>query len=145
MRATRCPTWMARCAVIVSLIASIGHASAQNIVATPEQRLAIEAQINFFRTESDAVLTAAGVARTADAEDCILQATIQSTTYVCPVPPDARDRIKSALAARQWTSATVPTRDPWYALDAFSKGASFAYFVCAPRVNGCLFEIQQPN
>jgi len=66
-------------------------------------------------------------------------------TYSCPAPADSRERVKEAFAARGWIPAAIPSRDPWYALDAFSKDANLAFFVCAPGQKGCLLELRQQN
>lgn len=132
------------CAVATA-IGIAASASAQEITATPAERQAIEAQVSFFRIESDALRAAGGFAREANAEDCVLQATIDNVTYACPAPSDSRDRLKAALAARGWIPTTIPKRDPWYALDAFSKDATLAFFVCAPGRKSCLLELRQQN
>jgi len=131
-----------------ALVAATGFADsapAQRITATAAERQAIEAQISFFRSESDALRAAGGFARGSDVEDCLLQATIDSVTYACPAPSESRDQLKAAFAARGWIMTTIPKRDPWYALDAFSKEASLAFFVCAPGRKSCLLELRQQN
>lgn len=120
-------------------------AAAQDIVATPAERQAIEAQVSLFRLESDALRAAAGFARDPGTEDCVLQGAVSAVTYSCPAPTDSRERVKAAFLARGWVPASIPRRDPWYALDAFSKDVTLAYFVCAPGRKTCLLELRQEN
>jgi len=67
-------------------------------------RAEIEAEVNFFRDESDAVRVAAGEARAPDTEDCMLQSGVAATSYLCPARRVARDRFKSALLDRGWVA-----------------------------------------
>jgi len=136
---------MTRSAFIAMLVGIAAHSFAQEITASPEQRRAIEAQMTFFQVESDAIRVAAGFGRGSDVDDCVLQGAVAALSYLCPAPSDSRDRVKSALIAREWIPTTIPTSDPWYALYAFRKGASLAFFVCAPGRKSCLLELQQRN
>jgi len=146
MRTKAHPMRMTRWTLVAALLGIIASSSfAQTITASPEQRRAIEAQIAFFQSESDAIRKASGFGRGPDVDDCALQAEVLTVTYICPAPTGTRDRVKSALVARGWAPAPVPTSNPWYALYAFRKGNTQAFFVCAPGRDGCLLELQQRN
>lgn len=96
------PLWRSRSKPYLAAAALLfvaAGAAGQEIVASPTQRQAIEAQVSFFRLETDALRVAAGFARDPGAEDCILQGSIASTTYICPAPTDSRERVKAALEA----------------------------------------------
>jgi len=80
--------WAMYCA-LATAIGFANSAPAQGITATAAERQAIEAQISFFRSESDSLRAAGGFARGTDVEDCVLQATIDSVTYACPAPRDS--------------------------------------------------------
>ena len=136
---------IARSTLIATLVGIATHSFAQVITASPQQRRAIEAQMAFFHVESDAIRVAAGFGRGPDVEDCVLQGAVATSSYICPAPSDSRERVKSVLVAREWTPTTVPTSNPWYALYAFRKGNTLAFFVCAPGQKSCLLELQQPN
>jgi hypothetical protein len=107
-------------------------------------RAEIEAEVTFFRDESDAIRVAAGEARAPDAEDCALQSGIAATSYLCPARRVDRDRFKSALLSRGWVAVKAPTSDSPYALDAFRKGITLASFVCVPDRKECLLELKRP-
>ncbi len=87
-------------------------AAAWGIVAKPAERKAIEAQVSFFRLESDALRAAAGLAGDPSTEDCVLQGAASAVTYVCPAPTDSRERVKAALVERGWLSPGKSHRDP---------------------------------
>lgn len=103
----------------------------------------MEAELKFFRDESDAVRAAAGDARAPAVEDCALQVTIVATSYVCPARALARNPFKTALLSRGWIAMPAPTQDSPYAVDAFRKGITLAYFVCAPGRKDCVLELKR--